>query len=731
MSENDRGHALLYAGQAAEAAAVFRRVLEQNPNDAQAHSGLGNALLALGDDAGAWNALKDACRLSDRIASAFSARAWLALKRGDMAMARASAERALSLDIAEANAHFVLFHAFWQEGRFDDAERSFERAVSMNARFVDARHQLGDQAFARNDFALAARHYHAFTKQRPGDANVWMNLGLSLARAGNPAAAHDCFEKAAELAPSEPRPLAMLAALLKGQGRTRELLPVLQRLIELVPDALDVRLDLALGLVAQNRYRDAKEHLARILERDPAHLVARWLMFQRPDDIVAPDQAARDRYLSQWREGIAWFERLDFADAHVAAQANATLASSTDFYLAYLGQPLVEEQRRNAAVLRQLTLAACPGVRETAPRPIGAQRRRVLVFSPSLQNHSVERVWGAVWSQLDPAEFELCVMYPGVPKEDAAARWRERGIRFEAGPRPAEAWIAQIQAFAPDIAVWLDIGMHQLMQALASLRLAPVQLTTWAHPVTSGMSTIDYFLSADACEPADADAHYAEKLVRLPRLGAYVQRPDWQPPAVSAAPADAPLRFLCSQLAAKLHPGHDALFARVLAAVPGAELDILCSSPPNVARALSERMRAAFAQQGVDFDARCRVHPLLKGDAYREMLARADVCLDSLDFSGGLTSVDALWCDRPIVTLPGALMRGRQTAGLLRLIGLEELTAATPDDYVRIAARLAREPQWRAEIRTRIAARKAELFEDRGAVEALAQFLRTVEPPSS
>ncbi len=730
MSETDRGHALLYAGQAAEAAAVFRRVLQQDPNDARAHSGLGNALLALGDDLGAWSALEQACRLSDQIASAFSARAWLALKRGDMRLARDCAERALRLDIAEANAHFVLFHALWQENRFDEAERSFERAVSMNGRFVDARHQLGDQAFARNDFALAARHYHAFTKQRPGDANVWMNLGLSLARAGNPAAAHDCFEKAAELAPTEPRPLAMLAALLKGQSRTPELLPVLQRLLELAPDAIDARLDLALGLVAQNRYREAKQHLARILEREPAHLVARWLTFQRPDDIVAPDQAARDRYLAQWREGIAWFERLNFDDTHVASQANATLASSTDFYLAYLGQPLVEEQRRNAAVLRRLTLAACPGVREVTPRAIGATRRRVLVFSPSLQNHSVERVWGAVWGQLDAAEFELCVMYPGTPTQDTAARWRERGIRFEAGPRPAEAWIAQIQAFAPDIAVWLDIGMHPLMHALASLRLAPVQATTWAHPVTSGMPSIDYFLSADACEPADADTHYAEKLVRLPRLGAYLQRPDWQAPSVAAAPDAAP-RLLCSQLAAKLHPGHDALFARVLAALPGAELDILCSSPPHVAGALAARMRTAFAQHAVDFDARCRVHPLLKRNAYREMLARADVCLDSLDFSGGLTSVDALWCDRPIVTLPGTLMRGRQTAALLRLIGLDELIAAAPDDYVRIATRLGREPAWRAAIRARIGARKAELFEDRGAIEALAQFLRTVEPPST
>ena len=64
--------------------------------------------------------------------------------------------------------------------------------------------------------------------------------------------------------------------------------------------------------------------------------------------------------------------------------------------------------------------------------------------------------------------------------------------------------------------------MHQYVQVLASLRHAPVQATTWGHPVTSGMSTIDFFLSADEFEPPDADAHYTETLIRLPRMGVFV-----------------------------------------------------------------------------------------------------------------------------------------------------------------------------------------------------------------
>ena len=57
---------------------------------------------------------------------------------------------------------------------------------------------------------------------------------------------------------------------------------------------------------------------------------------------------------------------------------------------------------------------------------------------------------------------------------------------------------------------------------LAALRLAPVQAASWGHPETSGLPTIDYYLSAQALEPADAQENYTEKLVALPNLGCWL-----------------------------------------------------------------------------------------------------------------------------------------------------------------------------------------------------------------
>jgi len=726
--EYERGNALLQQGHASQAAQVFQSLIQRSGDDAYAHAGLGHALLQLGREAEARDALLRACSLSDRISHAYGGLAWLALKQGDAGTARNMAGRAIALYPSDAASHFVLAQVQLAEGRMDESEATFARAAKLDARYVEARNALGSAAFDRGQFAAAARHFGAYARGRPNDAKAWLNFGLSLARAGDMQAARAPLQRAAELAPDQVKPAALLVSvLLEAGGDHAELIAALNRLVALSPDALDARLTLARTLIAEHRYAEAKPHLRHALRLDPRCLVARWLDFQRPDDVVQ-DEAARAAYLQRWREGIAWFEQLDWNDAQLARQADETLASTTNFYLAYLGQPLLDEHRRNAAVVRKLTQLAAPGAVEAPLRRIGRKRRKIAVFSASLTNHSVERMWSGALLRLDPAEFELAVFSPAERDTQGAQRWRDAGAHFDAGNRTAGVWVTAIQAFEPDIMLFPDIGMHQFVQALASLRHAPVQLTTWGHPVTSGMATIDYFLGADAFEPEDAQAHYSEILVRLPRTGVWLERPVRG--AAVARTEDTSVRLLCVQSISKLHAAHDALFARILAASPQARLDVLCSATAQDAAALERRMRAEFANAGIDFDARCRVYARLPLERYQAFIDAADVCLDSLDFSGCITTLDAIASDKPVVTLPGALARGRQTSGILRLLELPELIAASADDYVRIAVRAAADSAWRAELQTRIRERKAVLFEDAAAVAALADFLREVEHPS-
>jgi CRISPR-associated protein Csy1 len=279
-----------------------------------------------------------------------------------------------------------------------------------------------------------------------------------------------------------------------------------------------------------------------------------------------------------------------------------------------------------------------------------------------------------------------------------------------------------------DILIYPEMGMDQVTFALAGMRLAPRQCAAWGHPVTTGHTTIDHFLSCDVMEPPDSAAQYSEPLTLLPGIGTRFARPELPPVADRATfslPADATL-LLCPQSLFKIHPDNDVIFARLLAANPSTVLVLFAGRHPAITDRFMRRLSVLFDQYGIAIRQRTRVLPHLSHAGYLAINRACDVMLDTLRWSGGQTSVDALDCGLPVVTLPGAMMRGRQSAGMLRMIGVEELIAVDQDDYVRIASRLCADPAWRAQLSVRIRENSARLFDDPAPIAALEAFCRDI-----
>jgi CRISPR-associated protein Csy1 len=277
-----------------------------------------------------------------------------------------------------------------------------------------------------------------------------------------------------------------------------------------------------------------------------------------------------------------------------------------------------------------------------------------------------------------------------------------------------------------DMLVYPELGMGQATFALASMRLAPRQYAAWGHPVTTGHATIDGFLSCAAMEPDGADLQYTEKLVRLPGIGTRFRRqtlPAHVERETYSLPRDATL-LLCPQSLFKIHPENDALFARVLIANPRAMLVLFAGRHPAITDQFMRRLSHCFEQHGLPIRERTRVLPQVPHEDYLAINLACDAMLDTMRWSGGHTSVDALDCGLPLVTLPGAMMRGRQSAGMLSLLGLHELIAADVDDYVRIATRLCQDPAWREALAASIRERNGMLFDDSAPLQALEDFYR-------
>jgi CRISPR-associated protein Csy1 len=144
---------------------------------------------------------------------------------------------------------------------------------------------------------------------------------------------------------------------------------------------------------------------------------------------------------------------------------------------------------------------------------------------------------------------------------------------------------------------------------------------------------------------------------------------------------------------------------------------------PAITDQYMRRLSRAFDRHRLPIRERVRVLPALPHQEFLRINLVCDAMLDTLHWSGGNTSLDALACGLPIVTLPGAYMRGRQSAGMLSLVDVPELIAGNTDDYVAIAVRLMADPDWRDSLRERIRKTQGRLFDDPTPLRVLADTL--------
>ena len=278
-----------------------------------------------------------------------------------------------------------------------------------------------------------------------------------------------------------------------------------------------------------------------------------------------------------------------------------------------------------------------------------------------------------------------------------------------------------------DILFYTDIGMDPFTYFLAFARLAPVQCVTWGHPVTTGLETIDHFLSCDGAEIPESQNHYTENLVRLATFSTYYYRPESVGEGSRdefGLPADRGL-YLCPQSLFKLHPDMDEAFSRILAADPRAKI-VFIDLGNDVAKRI---IRQRFARTIPGHDTRFMFIPRMSQEKFARLLAVADVIIDSFPFSGGNTSLEAFASGLPVVTFPTPFLRGRLTAAMYRQMEISDLVADSAAQFADIAVTLGTDLKWREFMTRQIADQCRVLFENRATIEEFARFFTAAVSP--
>jgi predicted O-linked N-acetylglucosamine transferase (SPINDLY family) len=254
-------------------------------------------------------------------------------------------------------------------------------------------------------------------------------------------------------------------------------------------------------------------------------------------------------------------------------------------------------------------------------------------------------------------------------------------------------------------------------------------VATWGHPETTGLPTIDYYLSGEDLEPPGAAANYTEKLELLPRLGCHFRPIDLAPVYPDAAGAgvdpSAPL-LVCPGVPFKYAPQFDRVFPEIARRLGRCQLVFFSHATRVLSERLERRLQTVFAQNGLDFRRYVRFVPWQPPAAFLGWLRRADVYLDTIGFSGFNTALYAVQSGLPIVTRDGRFLRGRLASGILKRMGLHDLVAPSEEAYIDLAVRLAGAPDERQAVASRIDSTREALYEDAGTVRALERFLDRV-----
>ncbi|MEH2247731.1 O-linked N-acetylglucosamine transferase family protein [Nostoc sp.] len=232
----------------------------------------------------------------------------------------------------------------------------------------------------------------------------------------------------------------------------------------------------------------------------------------------------------------------DLAETYKIAQpkdlknAVGGIGSLQPFYLAYQGLNDRELQQTYGIMIARIMASCYPEWSQSInlPELKAHEKIRVGFVSRFFYRHSNWKIPIQGWVEnLDRSEFELFGYYTEAKRDQETVKAAKIFDKFTQGPLLLKQWVEIIQQDKLHVLIFPEFGMDPMTVNLGCLRLASIQMTSWGHPDTSGLPTIDYYLSSDFMEPENAQEHYTEKLVKLPNLSIYYTPLAIQPQALN------------------------------------------------------------------------------------------------------------------------------------------------------------------------------------------------------
>ncbi len=537
--------------------------------------------------------------------------------------------------------------------------------------------------------------------QRPSDPSWLHVLAVALHLTGSNEEAAGVLLRSLQLAPGNPLAWNSYAAIHTGRADFGAAERALREALRLKDDYFEARFNLALVLRRRGDFEGAAAEIQRVraMRPDFAPAQAEEAALRLEAAVASQNQA-----IAQDGRGETEEAKRNLAQAVAEHPGDAALLS----VLVHLKIRDCDWDGLDALVEELRPVAARPSLRPAHPplamylEPVGpeeqrrwaenwarirfpaqpplAQRARargkwikVGFLSGDFREHATSILMAAMLERHDRERFEfVAYSYGRDDGSDLRMRVQRAFDRFtDIGTLAMHDAAARIHADGIDILLDLAGHVDGSRLDILSHRPAPVQGHFLGYPGTTGAPFVDFFIADRITVPPGAEAHFTERILRMPHC--------YQPNDPARVVPPAPPRSACGlpedglvicsmnqpiKIDARVF-GH---WCRLLRALPGACLWLLGFNARS-----QKNLRAHAQANGVD-PSRLVFAGRVPQAEHLARLRNADIALDTFPCNSHTTASDVLWAGVPLITTRGATFASRVAASVL--------TAADCADWV-------------------------------------------------
>ncbi len=595
-----------------------------------------------------------------------------------------------------ANGLFALAYWFDESQQIEQAIEFYNKAIEADPDLVEAYYNLGVIYNALQDRSKAIIHLNKALALKPDIAECYTLLGM----------------------------------IRSGQNRFSEALVLLEQAIAINPNFTEAHFNMGLVWQQMGEHQRGLDCFQKAQVCNPGFAPARWRnllslpMIYETREQIEPMRQKFSANLDQLVNSIK------LETPHQIDYAMQGIHTATNFYLQYQGRNDLELQKKYGQLVHAVMAARYPHRSQPLSMPPIDPGKKIKIgyVSSFMCEHTVGTFLSGWVENHTHSDFQIHCYHVGEKVDLMTEHFSAISHDFHHFPGDVEGAAARISSDRLHILVFADIGMNTATLQLAALRLAPVQCKGWGHPVTTGLPTIDYYLSSDLMEPENAVQYYSETLVRLPNLALCYRPPELPAQPITREALGIPedrFVYLSPQSIFKYLPQHDEIYALIAKQVPDACFVFISNQSRFATQQFRQRLRVAFKLHHLDADKFCHFSSRLDFPGFLSLNLAADVLLDTFEWSGGKTTLEAISCGLPVVTCPGRFMRGRHAYAMLTMMGISDTIAHDQDEYRRIAVRLAMDQEYFTGVKEQIETQRHKLYHDMIFIRELEKFYQS------